>query len=140
MNELEATETKAPVAPSQPPLMAPRIAAQVSTVFIRPASASVFPNACLCDQDLNVRSTWRFKPRNFLAESIRRQRQHLAFPFGAHALTEPPCSVDRGPAIAGLLGGSRRNQRTTVDRRENSDGSRSAMTPPPANKRLAVDE
>jgi|SRR5712692_8688320 len=51
------------------------------------------------------------------------------FPFGALALIEPPCSVDRGPAIAGLLGGSRRNQRTTVDRRENSDGSRSAMTP-----------
>jgi hypothetical protein len=55
--------------------------------------------------------------------------------FRAHALTEPPRSVDRGPAIAGLLGGSRRNQRTTAGRRENSDGSRSAMTPPPAKRR-----
>jgi hypothetical protein len=56
------------------------------------------------------------------------QAEHL----GARALIEPPRSVGRGHAIAGLLGGSRRNQSNTVDRRENSDESRSAMISSPA--------
>jgi hypothetical protein len=46
------------------------IANTVSGVDIDPngrhwsSLACAGPNACLCDQDLNVRSTWRFKPRN----------------------------------------------------------------------------
>jgi len=55
-----------------------------------------------------------------------------SIPFRRPALTEPPRSVDRGLRDCGIARWLPRNQRTTGDRRENSDGSRSAMTPPPA--------